>query len=27
MQRVADTLRDWVLDGGEMLPPPAAGVR
>jgi cytosine/adenosine deaminase-related metal-dependent hydrolase len=27
MQHVADTLRDWVLDGGEMLPPPAAGVR
>jgi cytosine/adenosine deaminase-related metal-dependent hydrolase len=27
MQRVADSLRDWVLDGGEMLPPPAVGVR
>ena len=27
MQRTADALRDWLRDGGELAPPPPAGIR
>jgi hypothetical protein len=27
VQKSADALRDWLLEGGELAPPPAIGVR
>jgi hypothetical protein len=27
VQKSADALRDWLLEGGELTPPPAIGVR
>jgi hypothetical protein len=27
VQASADTLRDWLMEGGELQPPPPAGVR